>query len=438
MTSPFQSVCRLCGADALAPAFTFDYDNAWVRCGDGDHGRGDEAGGCGLIQRAVTGHRSRKTPLTPVAWTEQYRLKDVVGSALEMMSTREGLALDVGCGAGHLASAYPRWITPIGVDVRLPETGKTDWGVGINTPFLDEVTQNSLRTVCKEDGFDIITAVGYLEGENDPRTFFAAAKSLLARDGILIVETPYAALALTRTLTSPFHAGANALYSLSALEKATRAAGLRTVRGSMTERAGGSIRLTFVHEDYTGHDYGPWMDRLAQLWDEEMSLSLGTRQAIHAFNERQRSRLRDVAALKAAMIRAGEHAYVLGTCPATYAMLTAVDFGYDVVSAHIGHEPRGGFPEVIDEKSAREAPPDILIAPSWCRRESLESWYNEIMNGMQLVFFEPELVVVTAENYAAELGRALAMTDGPGSVDTLRAALAAMRGPSLRIVSRTA
>lgn len=432
MTASFQSVCRLCGGESLSPAFTLDYDNAWVWCGDGTEGSG-----CGLLQRAVVAERSACAPMHPISWTEEYRLKDVVASALEMMSTREGIALDIGCGAGHLASSYPRWITPVGVDVRLPAKGKTDWGVGIDTPFLSEETQASLRNISRS-GFDIITAVGYLEGEKDPQAFLASCKELMADDGILVLETPYAALALTRTLTSPFHAGANAIYSFTSLEKATRAAGFRIVRGTMTERAGGSLRLTLVHDAYHGHDYAPWLERLAQLWDEETALALHGRQALHAYNERLRARLRDIAALKAAMTRADEHAYVVGTCPSTYAMLSAADFGYDVISAHIGVEARGGFPEVISEEQAREAPPDVLIAPSWRRRECLETWYTEIMNGMELVFFEPELVVVTADNYAAELGRALAMTDGPGSVETLRAALAAMRGPGLRLVSQTA
>jgi len=119
------------------------------------------------------------------------------------------------------------------------------------------------------------------------------------------------------------------------------------------------------------------------------------------------------------------------------ATLRANESDYDMVSAHIGDEYRGGFPEVITEEMAREAPPDALFAPSWRLRETLEAWHDQIMDGMRIIFLEPELLIVDQENYAAELGRALAVTDGPGSVETLRAALSAMRGRGLRVVARS-
>ncbi|MEM9233162.1 MAG: class I SAM-dependent methyltransferase [Pseudomonadota bacterium] len=432
MTSDFQSVCRLCGGEQLSPAFTLDTQNAWVFCGD-HHGEG----GCGMLQRATRGSEELGGMGVNLSWAEQYRLRDVVGGVLEMISTREGTALDLGCGDGDLLGAYPRWVSPVGLDARLSGNGNADWGTGIAGSLLEPESMARLRAEASS-GYDVITAIGYLEAQNDPKAIFAAANELLTDDGVFVVETPYAALALTRNLTSAFHAGANAIYSLATLDKLAREAGFRIIRGTMTERAAGSIRLYMVHEDYRGHDYEPWLEHLARLWDEETSLALSGRQACNAYMMRLRGLHRDIAALKDSMLRADEHAYVLGTCAPTFATLSAADFGYDIISAHIGATAREGFPEVITEDMAREAPADVLIAPSWRRRECLERWYDQIMDGMRLVFLEPELVVVDRDNYAAELGRALAVTDGPGSVETLRAALAAMRGPGLRLVSQTA
>ena len=136
------------------------------------------------------------------------------------------------------------------------------------------------------------------------------------------------------------------------------------------------------------------------------------------------------------MLRAQEHAYVVGTCARTFAALMAGDLDYGVISAHIGTVPRDGFPEVITEVDARQALPDVIIAPAWRRRESLETWHDAVMAGVRLVFLEPEFLIIDRHNYAAELGRALAVTDGPGSVDTLRAALTAMRGSGLKLVAQ--
>lgn len=429
MSAVFQSVCRLCGGSHLTPAFTLDHENAWVFCGDHE---GEN--GCGLIQRATVGPEEMPSTPASLSWTEQYRLRDVVGGVLEMISTRDGHALDLGCGEGDLLSGYPRWISPVGLDERFDQDGEMDWGHGVAGKLIDPATQSRLVAQAPE-GYDVISAIGFLETQNDPKEVFRVVKNMLSDDGIFVVETPYAALALTRTLTSPFHVGANSLWTMATLQRLAESAGLRIVRGSMTERAAGSLRLYMTHADYRGHDYTPWLEHLARLWDEETSLSLSGRQACNAFSMRVAQRHRDIAALKDQMLRADEHAHVIGTDAATFSVLTAADFGYDVVSAHIGAVAREGFPEVITEEMARQAPPDVIVAPSWRRRESLERWYDQIMDGMRLVFLEPELLVVNSENYAAELGRALAVTDGPGSVETLRAALAAMRGPGPRLVS---
>ncbi|MEM9423016.1 MAG: class I SAM-dependent methyltransferase [Pseudomonadota bacterium] len=431
MASSFLSACRSCGGAHLTPAFTLGHNNAWVFCGDAE----GEAG-CGLLQRATMGAEPAAVLPTALSWTEQYRLRGVVSSALEMVTTRDGKALDIGCGTGTLLSAYPRWVSPVGIDERLHATGPADWGVGIASAFLSEEAQEILSSVAGQ-GFDVITAIGSFERTEDPTSFLHHVKALLARDGVFVLETPYAALALTRTLTSPFHCEANALYSLATLERLVSAVGLRIVRGSMTEMAGGSIRLFLTHEEYRGHDYGPWYEMLARLWDEETALNLKGRGAYQAFQTRLHERAMDIAALKSSMVRADEHAYVVGTDARTFGTLQAGDIDYDIISAHIGDIPRDGFPEVITEDMARQAPPDVLIAPAWRRREMLEAWHDEIMEGMRLVFLEPEVLVVEADNYAAELGRALAVTDGPGSVETLRAALAAMRGPQLRVVSQS-
>lgn len=432
MTSPFQSVCRICGSEKLTSAFVLEEDNAWVFCGDHD---GSE--GCGLLQRATQGNEDLGSSGVYLSWAEQYRLRGVVGSVLEMITTRDGHALDLGCGDGDLLSSYPRWIDPVGVDPRLDGHGEADWGTAVAAEFLAEDALERLSAKAPK-GYDVITAIGYLESCNDPVATFSAARDLLVEDGVFVVETPYSALALTRGMSSPFHAGANAVYSLATLYNLAEAAGFRIIRGMMTERSAGSIRVFMVHDDYRGHDYGPWLEQLANMWDEEKSLVPVGRQAFGAYTLRLNQRHRDIASYKESMLRAEEHAYVVGTDAQVFATLISADFGYDVISAHIGPQARDGFPEVITEDVAREAPADVLIAPAWQRRETLERWYDQIMDGMKVVFLEPELLVVDRENYPAELGRALAVTDGPGSVETLRAALAAMRGPGLRLVSQIA
>ena len=163
-------------------------------------------------------------PIEKPSWTEEYRLKAAVGGALEMLTTRDGRALDIQCGDGSLLAAYPRWIRPVGIDPRLGVTGAKDWGYGIAGAFLSDDVQDALVGVAG-DGFDIITAINQLEECDAPLSFLHHAKSFLAPDGLIVLETSYAALVLTRTLSSAFYRDARAVYSLASIEDLVRRAG---------------------------------------------------------------------------------------------------------------------------------------------------------------------------------------------------------------------
>ncbi|WP_031550041.1 class I SAM-dependent methyltransferase [Parvularcula oceani] len=425
------ATCRACEGTELTEAFALPGEGPWVFCGDGEGHHG-----CGLLQRATMCPDAPLAPAPEPSWTEQHRLRAAAHQALEMLTTRDGCALDIGCGNGSLLSAYPRWIAPIGLDPRLSASGPQDWGFGLAEDFATQEGQAALD----EAGFgtfDLITAIGALEREEDPLAFLMRAKSRLADDGVLVLETPYAVLALTKTLGSAFHDEARAVYMLSVLERLSRAAGLRIVRGSMTETSGGSIRLFLTHSDYSGHDYAPWTEGLAKLWDEEASLALHGHPPYRAFAARHARRAEEAADIAAEMQRRFEHAYVLDGGPRVAAMLRQAGLTQDLVTAVVDGQALPGI-EAVSDEAAQQALPDVLIAPAWRRREALEQWHAFIMGGGRLIFLEPEISVVCAANYAAELGRALAVTDGPGSVESLHAVLSAMRKPALSLVAQTA
>lgn len=422
------SYCRACHGTQLSHAFEIGDNVRWVYCGDHEGRQG-----CGLLQRADVYEHA-----TPVAretsWTDEFRLKAAVHQVLEMMTTRDGTALDIGCGSGALAGAYPRWIVPIGLDASLPETGPQDWGVGIKEHFLSAEGQNALKRMGIRK-FDIITAISVLGDLDDPLAFFLRAKDWLAADGILVLETPYSALALTRTQAGTFNTRTEAVYTLAVLQRIAQATGFSIVRGSMTETAGGSLRLFLTHDEFDGHDYAPWRDQLARLWDEEASLSLIGPAAYRAFEMRVNQRTSEIYAFSDALARHGLHAYVLGAGPRMQMILDASGFDTDVIAAAID-EPQVASPfEVISDEEAHQTPPDVLIADGAYKREVLETWHQFVMDGGRIAFLEPELLIVDGQNYPRELGRTLAVTDGPGSVDTLRAALSAMRQPAQLVVT---
>lgn len=436
MTKELIATCRACEGTELTTAFRLPGEDPWVFCGDGEG-----KGGCGLLQRQTPGCCGPVPARPALSWTERHRLRAATHQALEMLTTRDGAALDIcapgACRDGVLAETLPRWIEPVCVDTALTDTGPRGWGVGVAEDFLTDGGQSALDALGY-DRFDLITVIGALEEADDPLALMMRVARRLAEDGVAVVETPYAALALTRTLPSAFNDRTNAVYMLSVLERIVRAAGLKVVRGLMTETAGGAIRLFLTHADYDGHEYAPWTDDLARLWDEEASLALHGRQPYRAFAARHGERARAAAAMAAQMAERFEHAYALDGGPRVEAALRGAGLSSSHITAIVGTAPvtlDGHLVETITEDVARDAPPDVIIAPAWRRREALEQWHDFVMEGGRLVFIEPELQVIDAASYPTELGRALAVTDGPGSVESLRAALSAMRGPQISLVA---
>ena len=84
------ATCRACEGTELTPAFKLAGEDPWVFCGDGE---GQD--GCGLLQRGAPVQAGPVPARPALSWTERHRLRAATHQALEMMTTRDGVALDV-------------------------------------------------------------------------------------------------------------------------------------------------------------------------------------------------------------------------------------------------------------------------------------------------------------------------------------------------------
>ncbi len=441
MTGQLVTRCRACGSKALSPAFSLGESAEYVFC-DPDK----DVTACGLLQRITRDDAGVPSPAEPVSRTHRHRLRAAVTEAMEMITTRDGTALDIGCGDGTLMSFYPRWVEAFGVDQVEPDPRVKDWGTAVVGAFPEKSSLNKLKSHTGTRRFDIITAISVLGEQDLPGPFLMSIKDLLADDGVAIIETPYASLALMRNNVGVFHDRAISIYTLTILEAEARKAGLKIVRGAMTETEGGSIRLFLTHADYTGHDYVPWLEQLARLWDEENVLCLTSRQTYQAFAQRVDANRRAVQHVFTEMRKYGEHAHVLGADMSMKAMLDFFSITGEHVSFIVSRDKNNktvrrnmvvgsGHVEIVAEEDVRLALPDYLIGFGSQRREILEHWREAIFDGVKVIFLTPELEIVDDQNYGAELGKALAVTDGPGSVETLKAVLSTVRRPRLVAVN---
>lgn len=429
------SHCRACGSKALTPAFSLPATGAngflnpfasrrdveFVFC---DPSRDGSA--CGLLQSAHdVDHTIAGEPSGIYAATRNH-LRAIATESLELISGRDCAALDIGCSDGALLSFYPRWVDRYGVDTAEIVDGIGEWAWTARAAFPSA----DLDRAFGGKKFDIITAVSVLEASDEPRAFFECVKSLLSDDGVFALETLYAPLTLTRTCVEAFIGGASAVYSLAVLERLVRDCGLKVFRGALTDKEGGSVRLYITHADANDHDFDPWYERLARLWDEENALALRSQQPYQAFERRARQTHEALRAMLGEITGNGETIHLLGSGPQSAALVAWAGDAAKSIKAVVAEsgERIAGLP-VISETESRAAEPDYLLAPAALKREMLERWRESILLGAQIIFAGPEPHVVHTRNYAAELAKVIATGDGAGGVETLRAILGAAGRP---------
>lgn len=443
------SHCRACGSASLSPAFSLEGSTIetarkgflgkarteavdYVYC---DPSKDIHA--CGLLQNAYASDLSRRRSAPSAAYrTTRSSLRSLATEGLELISGRDCAALDIGCSDGTLLSFYPRWVDRFGVDPSDDVDQIGDWAWSAKAPFPSA----DLDRAFAGKKFDLITAASVLEEVNEPRAFFARAKSLLTEDGVIALETLYSPLVLTRTAASVFASGVASIYSISVLERILRDCELKIFRGSLTEKDGGSIRLFITHAESSDYDFDPWYERLAQLWDEENALSLRTRAPYQAFEHRAEDACREFQDLMAGLASRDENAHLFGAdlgASMLYAWAgkhaKAIEAAIGAGDIEDGARLAAGGPAVISENESLAIEPDYIIAPASLKREVLERLRDPILRGAKVIFATPHPHVVHNGNYASEFGKSLAGADGSGGADSLRSILSAAGG--LRLVA---
>jgi SAM-dependent methyltransferase len=433
--------CRACGSKALTPvlsiisggtpAFLADKSGKYADFVLCDPSR--DARACGLLQRAHKSAAASPAPSGSRATTRDF-LRAAATESLELISGRDSIALDIGCNDGSLLSYYPRWVERCGADpcAHVDRIGK--WARTAKAAF----PSSEFDAVFGDGKFDIITAISLFEFCDDPRGFLSAVKSRLVKDGVFTLETLYAPAILTSNNFEAMQAGVEAVYSLSVLEWLVRESGLKIVKGALTTKEGGSVRLFITHQDNHEFDFDPWIERLAKLWDKENALAMRAIQPYQAFEQRVGAIREEFVKLLEGMAERGECAHILGADaqaaalldwagPAADVIIAAVDGGAAKAGARLG----GRGLRVISETECRAEDPDVIIAPVRFKREILERWREEVLLGMRIVFATPTPHVVSSMNLASEYAKSIARADNAAGADALRAILALAGGPRL-------
>jgi len=340
--------------------------------------------------------------------TMRDHLRGIAEQARAYAPARQNLSvLDIGCNDGTLLACYPETFTRYGVDPSdiarsIPAPTRV-----INTVFPSPETAAALG----QHKIDIITSIAMFYDLDDPVTFAAGVRDLLAEDGVWVLELSYMPLMLVRNSFDTICHEHLEYYSLSALEQIMARANLKIFKVELNEINGGSIRCYVKHEMGKVQNTPEDRDFIRWLRIHEFEMELDTAKPYAQFQQRI-ERLRDATVQLLTDIRSrGERIHVYGASTKGNVLLqwyglnrlwieAASDRNPDKDGAHtLGTD----IPIVSEEKSRNMRPDWYLVLPWHFKLEFLQRERETIRSGVKMLFPLPSLQVVDANNVDAAI-----------------------------------
>lgn len=172
-------------------------------------------------------------------------LEDVVHKACSVTDLRpKDRVLDIGCNDGTMLGMYPKLVATVGIDpaAELVDEGLRErrMDIGISRYFD--------RHVLSAFGpFKIITAISMFYDLEDPVQFLKDCKSLLHKEGILIIQMNYLGTMLEDCAVDNVCHEHLTYISMSVMKRMVEEAGLECQGAELNSVNGGSFRVYLTH-----------------------------------------------------------------------------------------------------------------------------------------------------------------------------------------------
>jgi SAM-dependent methyltransferase len=263
--------------------------------------------------------------------------------------------VEVGCNDGDLLRHFAH-LPAVGIDPAMgPAEAARHRGLEVLIRPFGLQTAHDLRDRRGRQG--VVIANHVLAHVADVADVLAGISALLHPDGIAMVEVQYLPdLLVNNAFDLVYHEHRN-FFSLSSLEQAALRHGLHVADAELTDRQGGSLRVTLSHHA----THSPTADRIrhSERWLNSWSAYEGMQGRV----ERIRTRLWD--AITDQGVVGGYGAPAKATTLLNYCGITARELAYvvDSTPAKQGrYIPGTGIPIVPEGNSGR---PDVWLLLSW-------------------------------------------------------------------------
>lgn len=269
--------------------------------------------------------------------------------------------LEIGCNDGDMLRHFAH-LRHLGVDPAVGPITVAKEERGLNV--VEGAFGSDLTTPDAPLKWGLVIANHVLAHVADVSDVLAGIAHVLRPDGIAFIEVQYLPdLLINNSFDLVYHEHRN-FFSLTTLEYALWRHDLAIVNAELTDRQGGSLRVTVVPRfTFLGRDPAPAVGRLRE--SERWLNSFGAYEGMQGRAERIRDRLVDMVADESHGVVALYGAPAKATTLLNFCGLTYVDLPYcwDTTEAKQGrHIPGTGIEIRADWQGAR---PDTFLLASW-------------------------------------------------------------------------
>lgn len=354
---------------------------------------------CSLVQLSVSTPRElmyhdRYGFKSGVSRTIRDDLADVVAKTLWWHPEPRSW-LDIACNDGTLLSNVPESVYRVGVDpVRKYAAEARRHANLIVSDFFDPDVFAADGVVPQQ--FDVITSVSVFYDLDDPDGFVKGVASLLAKDGVWVVQQNYWLATVEQNAVDNICHEHLTYFTLKSMEPLLAKHGLRVFDVTTSGVNGGSFRTFICHED------ARFETAAAVAAQRELELVLDEPSVYRDFKARTFLNLLSLKALVKDINRHGERVYIYGasTRGGTVWQGASLDvndlpFAVERNPEKVGRKIASIGVPIISEEQARADMPEYMLVSIWFNRaEVIDREAEYLAAGGKLLFPMPELEVV--------------------------------------------
>lgn len=360
--------------------------------------------GCGLVQLKETVNPdllyTNYFYRSAVSDTMRRDLKKVVVNTQQKVELRDGdIVVDIGANDCTMLAYFPENTIRIGVE----PAKNIDWsGIDKSIKIVNNYfSKANLEPALEGKKVKIFTSCAMFYDLDDPHSFVADVKSLLAPDGVWCIQLSYLVLMLNNLNFYDICHEHLEYYSLQTLSNLMERHGLKIFDAETNQVNGGSLFVSITHKENNREK----LENLKKLLQVEEEMKLYDPITYRNFYVRMEDLARRVRGHIENEIKNGNK--VLGLGASTKGNVLLQFFGIDkkmlpYISERnpmkVGLRTLGTDIELISEERARELKPSCMLALPWYFKKEIVAREREyIENGGTLLFPMPYPHLITKD-----------------------------------------